>query len=95
MKEAESRGQAPTPPGVDWEMTGFLGVIFSIIGVVVGVIMILYIFYIAHINPIPLYIALTIGFAIGSAWLNNMMKYNKPLGSPSGAESLDKNKKEE
>ena len=76
-------------------MTGFLGVIFSIIGVVVGAIMILYIFYIAHTNPIPLYIALTIGFAIGSAWLNNMMKYNKPPGSPSGAESLDKNKKEE
>ena len=76
-------------------MTGFLGVIFSIIGVVVGVIMILHIFNIAHINPIPLYIALTIGFAIWSAWLNNMMKYNKPLGSPSGAEPLDKNKKEE
>ena len=51
---------------------GFLGIIISAIGLVVGILMAIHIMGIAHMDLWPLWVGLTMGAAVGCAFLFNV-----------------------
>ena len=51
---------------------GFLGIIISAIGLVVGILMAIHIMGIAHMDLWPLWVGLTISAAVGCAFLFNV-----------------------